>query len=92
MNLPHLSAYIDLNVNVSVKQMVHRIGRVLRLHPGKLSSDILFLADYRNEDMARDLLNLLDIMNTSNFHRGITYRDRSGDTGLRESEVMPLTR
>ena len=25
VNLPHLSAYIDLNSNVSVKQMVHRI-------------------------------------------------------------------
>ena len=92
VNLPHLSAYIDLNVNVSVKQMVHRIGRVLRLHPGKLSSDILFLADYRNEEMARDLLSLLDILDVTNFHRGIKYRDRSGDTSLREPEVMPLTR
>ena len=92
VNLPHLSAYIDLNVNVSVKQMVHRIGRVLRLHPGKLSSDILFLADYRNEEMAGDLLQLLDIVDTSNFHRGIRYRERSGDTRLREPEVVPVTR
>ena len=92
VNLPHLSAYIDLNVNVSVKQMVHRIGRVLRLHPGKTGADILFLADYRNEEMARDLLNLLNIVNISSFHKGIKYRDRSGDTSLREPEVMPLTR
>ena len=92
VNLPHLSAYIDLNVNVSVKQMVHRIGRVLRLHPGKTGADILFLADYRNEEIAGDLLNLLDIVDISNFRRGIRYRDESGDANLRGPEVMPLTR
>ncbi len=92
VNLPHLSGYIDLNVNVSVKQMVHRIGRVLRLHPGNTGADVLFLADYRNEEMARDLLSLLDIVNVSKFHRGIRYRDGSGDTKLRGSEVTSLTR
>ena len=92
INLPHLSGYIDLNVNVSVKQMVHRIGRVLRLHPGKTEASILFLADYRNEEMARDLLSLLDIVNILNFHSGIKYNRTSGDSSLRSSEVVPLTR
>ena len=90
VNLPHLSAYIDLNVNVSVKQMVHRIGRVLRLHPGKLGSDILFLADYRSEQMARDLLNLLDVV--EDLGGRVTHSQKSGDTGLRAPEVEPITR
>ncbi len=92
VNLPHLSAYIDLNVNVPVKQMVHRIGRVLRLHPGKMRADILLLADYRNEAMAADLLHLLDTVNVLNFHGGIKYNRASGDSHLRNSEIVPLTR
>jgi superfamily II DNA or RNA helicase len=92
VNLPHLSAYIDLNANVSVKQMVHRIGRVLRLYGGKTNADILFLADYRSEQMAKDLLSLLDVIDRTVFHRGIVYRGGSGDTGLRAPEVEPITR
>ena len=92
VNLPHLSAYIDLNVNVSVKQMVHRIGRVLRLHPGKTGADILFLADYKNAKMAKDLLNLLDIIKVSNFGEGKIYRSSSEDMELRNPDIIPLTR
>ena len=95
VNLPHLMAYIDLNANVSVKQMVHRIGRVLRLHPGKMSADVLFLADYRDEGMAGDLLNLLDAVNVpgSNFNGGASYnRGRSGDYALRTPGFEPLIR
>ena len=92
VNLPHLSAYIDLNVNVSVKQMVHRIGRVLRLHPDKLGADILFLADYKSEQMAKDLLNLLDVIDRTAFRGGIVYRGESRDMGLRAPEVEPITR
>ena len=92
VNLPHLSAYIDLNVNVSVKQMVHRIGRVLRLHPDKLGADILFLADYKSEQMAKDLLNLLDVIDRTAFRGGIVYRGESRDTGLRVPEMEFITR
>ena len=92
VNLPQLSAYIDLNVNVSVKQMVHRIGRVLRLYPGKVGSDILLMSDYRDARMAGDLLNLLEAVDISRFDgkpRGGSVR---GETlGLR-SGVSPLTR
>ena len=92
INLPHLSGYIDLNVNISVKQMMHRIGRVLRLHPGKTEADILFLASYRNEEMAADLLHLLDVVNMFKFHGGIKYSRISGDSSLRNPKVVPLTR
>ena len=92
VNLPHLSAYIDLNVNVSVKQMVHRIGRALRLYPGKTGADILFLADYRNQEMAKDLLQVLDVVDVSSFRGGVRHRGASGDSGLRGSGVTPLTR
>ena len=92
VNLPHLSAYIDLNINVSVKQMVHRIGRVLRLHPGKTGADILFLADYRNQEMAKDLLQLLDLVRASPFHKGIKYNRTSADSGLAIPKALSLTR
>ena len=62
MDIPPLSAYIDLNSNVSVKQMLHRIGRVLRVREGKLRSDIAFLTDYKDRRMSEDLLELLDAM------------------------------
>ena len=92
VNLPHLMAYIDLNANVSVKQMVHRIGRVLRLYPSKVSADVLFLADYRDEQMAGDLLNLLDVVNVPGSHRRITYRRGDEAYSLRAPKVLPLTR
>ena len=91
VNLPHLSAYIDLNSNVSVKQMVHRIGRVLRLYPGKVGADILFLADYKDAKKAGDLLNLLEAVESSpGFSGGM--RHPSGDRGLKSYGVTPLTR
>ena len=92
VDLPHLSAYIDLNTNVSVKQMVHRIGRVLRLYPGKLGSDILFLSDYRDAKKAGDLLSLLDVVErSSGFSRGGMSRS-SGDARFRLRDVKPLSR
>ena len=91
VNLPHLSAYIDLNSNVSVKQMVHRIGRVLRLYPGKAGAGILFLADYKDAKKAGDLLNLLEAVESSpGFSGGMTHP--SGDRGLKSYGVTPLTR
>ena len=91
VNLPHLSAYIDLNFNVSVKQMVHRIGRVLRLYKGKIGADILFLADFRNAKKAGDLLTLLEVVGSSiGFSRGIKLL--SGDRRLKSMTVVPLTR
>lgn len=91
VNLPHLSAYIDLNTSVSVKQMIHRIGRVLRLSNGKISSDILFLSDFENEEMAKDLLLVMDAINKSSFDSG-TRRDVSGDIDFINSEVQGLSR
>ena len=79
INLPHLSAYIDLNFNVSIKQMIHRIGRVLRLYPNKLTADVLFLIDYRDEQKARDALNILDKMERVSFRGGETRR--RGESG-----------
>ena len=92
VNLSHLSAYIDLNANVSVKQMIHRIGRVLRLHTGKLKSDVLFLADYRNAEMAKALLSLLEAVNLLYSRGGIKHRDESGDAVLKIPEAIPLGR
>ena len=91
VNLPHLSAYIDLNSNVSVKQMVHRIGRVLRLYLDKVGADILFLADYKDAKKAGDLLNLLEVVESSfGFSGGM--RHPSGDRGLESYGLEPLRR
>ena len=91
VNLPHLSAYIDLNFNVSVKQMVHRIGRVLRLHKGKIGADIFFLADYKDAKKAGDLLTLLETVESSSGFSG-GMRHFSGDSHLKNGSFVPLTR
>ena len=96
IDLPHLSAYIDLNFTVSIKQMIQRIGRVLRLYPGKEVADILFLVDYKNAEMVRDILNILEKVE-SLFFRGDGERSknkRSGDSHFRflDSDIVPLTR
>ena len=94
VNLPHLSAYMDLNVNVSVKQMVHRIGRVLRLYPGKVGSDIMLMSDYRDVRLAGDLLNLLEAVDISRFdgESGGGSVRRGEETLRLGTEVSPLTR
>ena len=99
INLPHLSAYIDLNFNVSIKQMIHRIGRVLRLYPNKLTSDVLFLIDYRDEEKARDALSILDQIKNISFRGGEirnkeTRRRGSGDSHLlyEGTGIRPMSR
>ena len=96
INLPHLSAYIDLNFNVSIKQMIHRIGRVLRLYPNKLTSDVLFLIDYRDESKARDALSILDKMKNISFRGGEKRggRGESGDSHLlyAGTGISPMSR
>ena len=99
INLPHLSAYIDLNFNVSIKQMIHRIGRVLRLYPNKLTSDVLFLIDYRDEQKARDALSILDQIKNISFKGGEirnkeTRRGESGDVHLlyEGTGIRPMSR
>ena len=62
VNIPWWSAYIDLNKSISMKRMIQRIGRVLRLYPGKPRADIFLLSDYRDEGMAKELLSLLELI------------------------------
>jgi superfamily II DNA or RNA helicase len=85
VNYPQLSTYIDLNSTLSVRQMIHRIGRVLRLSMGKTSADILFLADFKDEERGRQLLALIDAMlrlSDSHLSRGAEARPLSGPEGL----------
>ena len=56
VNLPHLSAYIDLNPQISVKQVVHRIGRVLRPYLNKLKADIFILSSYKDATQIKELM------------------------------------
>ena len=78
LDLPHLSAHIDLNTNMLVKQMVRRIGRVLHLYTGKERADILFLSDYHNEKRAQDLLELLQATKRLNFQAGSDKKEENG--------------
>ena len=96
VNLPPLSAYIDLNFTVSMRQMIQRIGRVLRLYSGKEIADVLFLVDYKNADMVRDILNILETVEKLSF-RGegeSSKNERSGDSYFRFSDldITPLKR
>ncbi|MDE0119267.1 MAG: helicase-related protein, partial [Bdellovibrionales bacterium] len=97
VNLPHLSAYIDLNFTISIRQMIQRIGRVLRLYPGKEVADVLFLVDYKNVEMVQDILNILEKVERVFFKEqdgGGGGNKRSGDYYLRfaDSEITPLAR
>ena len=92
VNMPQLSAYVDLNANVSVKQMVHRMGRVLRLFSGKLGSDILFLSEYRDESRARDLLSVLDMLEASPHVSRSLRKSFSEDANLKSDSVKSLSR
>ena len=83
VNLPWLSAYIDLNTNVSVTQMIHRLGRVLRIWPGKIIADALFLTDYRNDQKTEDLLNLLDNIKRVSFKRGLRKEEDENTSNTR---------
>lgn len=97
VNLLPLSAYIDLNASVPIKQMLQRIGRVLRLYPGKISSDIMLLIDYRDEQIAKDLLNVLDVVKEVSFSRTTREEDVSEKSVshegilLSQPEARPLS-
>ena len=67
VDLPHLSAYIDLNSSISTKERVHRIGRVLRVYPGKLGADILFLVNYENATTIEGILKVLELVERTSF-------------------------
>ncbi len=98
VNLPELSAYIDLNASVPIKQMLQRIGRVLRLYPDKISSDIMLLIDYRDEQIAKDLLNVLDVIKEVSFSKTRREEDVSEESAsnegilLSQPEAKPLSR
>ena len=92
VDLPHLSAYIDLNSEISIKQRVHRIGRVLRLHPGKVQSDILFLISYENQEMMEDTLKLLDVVEKVSFKGGVKKKERRQRPNLGFEEPEHLNR
>ena len=76
INLPHLSTYIDLNTSISLKQMIHRLGRVLRAFPGKLEADILFFVEnYRNAEGAMALLEIMESSKRiSSLNRSVRMR------------------
>ena len=84
INLPHLSAYVDLNANVPIKKMMHRMGRVLRLYKGKMTSDIVFLINYRNESMVEDTLKLMEEAEKVSFRGGVQRKKRRQRQSLPE--------
>ena len=88
VSLPEFSAYIDLNSNVSVKQMLHRIGYILKLSPGKLESDVVLLSDYKTQSLSKDLLELLDAMKVvPGFRRNGDWRSGALDVGVSERVI-----
>ena len=88
VDLPHLSAYIDLNSSVSIKERLHRIGRVLRIYPGKLRADILFLINYENSTMIEDTLKMLELVERTSFKgnrerkREVLFQEEGGEVQL----------
>ena len=81
VDLPHLSAYIDLNSNISIKETMHRIGRVLRIYPAKMTADIMFLINYKNEEMLETLLKVMELAEKISF-KGVAKRKRIRRRGV----------
>ena len=81
VDLPHLSAYIDLNSNISIKETMHRIGRVLRIYPAKMTADIMFLINYKNEEMLETLLKVIELAEKISF-KGVAKRKRIRRRGV----------
>ncbi len=53
INIPRLSLYVDLNRTIGVRQFFQRVGRVLRLYPGKEEAEIVTLTQsYEHETLA----------------------------------------
>jgi superfamily II DNA or RNA helicase len=69
VNLPDMSLYVDLNRNVGPRQILQRIGRVLRLYHNKESSEVVALFNI-NEQEIREKLVLLDRILKGDFASG----------------------
>ncbi|MCY4512412.1 MAG: helicase-related protein, partial [Bdellovibrionales bacterium] len=86
VNLPHLSAYIDLNPHISVKQVVHRIGRVLRPVLGKMRADIFILSSYKNSSQVRELMDSVE-----RIREGVRIFSGRGAVSASESRLRELS-
>jgi superfamily II DNA or RNA helicase len=70
MDYPDLSLYIDLNRSVGIRQLVQRLGRILRLHENKEMVDIAVMTDMTDTDM-RETLMLMEGMLERRFSGGV---------------------
>lgn len=62
INVPPLSAYIDTNRDTNPKELIQRIGRILRLTEGKIKrSDVISFQMLKDVDTAEALVRLDDI-------------------------------
>lgn len=60
LDLHELSAYIDLNFSVELRDRLKRVNRVLNLFTGEKNYDVLMLIDYFHERNTKNLLRLLE--------------------------------
>lgn len=89
IQLPHLSAYIDLNPNSASHQKIRRVGSVLQLWPGKAISDILFLSDYRDEEKKTGLIDFISEITKYKFHPKLTrHEDRADKDQLTRAQLL----
>ena len=77
VDIPEVSVYIDLNFSVPITRRIQRMGRTVRLHPGKVGADMLFLrGNFRNAREAAELLKVLELMEgTQEDGRGETKKE-----------------
>ncbi len=74
INVPDLSLYVDLNHSVGPRQFLQRVGRVLRLAPGKESIDVVTLMSV-DETNIRDNIHLLTKIREGGLKPGIKIVD-----------------
>ena len=59
MYLPQISAYITIDANISIKQMIDETNRLLIPHSGKEKTHAFFLTHNKDLRKARELLTLI---------------------------------
>ena len=75
VNLPWLSAYINLNTNDSIMKMIDGLEKFLTIYPGKTMVDALFLTDYKDAQQTEELVNLFDNIKEISFKRGVRKKE-----------------
>lgn len=79
IDLPFMSLWIDFNRSLNLKQMLQRLGRVIRLHEGKRSVEVISLFDFSIETITDKIAKLNSFLN---LNYEVNNSDNNNDSEL----------